>query len=782
MLISGTIKNFLHLSIILLIIGASVNQTFGQQAGAAQGRRAIKIAAVSVQGNVTADPNFITLNSGLTAGQQISGEDIQRAIKQLWSLNLFSDIQLLLEKEVAGSVYITIKVVEYPRLAKVELEGNKKLKKKDIEKELNFYKGQVLSPHGIKNAETKITKLYEEKGYLLAEVESIIRKDAKAERQVLRFKIKEGNKVVIEGIAFHDNRNFTDKKLRKQLKDTEENGFWFFGGGDFDAEKYEEDQKKLVEFYQKEGFRDAEVVRDSIYYGPEKKEMFIDIWIEEGTRYYFGDISWEGNVLYSSEQLVSYLDFKKGDVYNKEKIQTAVFERIGNLYYDSGHIYAGVTPKETPVARDTVDVLFRVVEGNAVKIRKVQIAGNTKTKEKVIRRSLRIHPGDTFSREALVRSQREIFVLNYFADVRPDVQPVSDSEVDIMLEVDEKSTDTANMSAGYSERDKLIGSIGVTMNNFLGNGQTLSFDWNFGRAFRSLQLGFTEPWFMDSPTLVGLSLFDIKRDRRFTGYDQRSQGASLRLGRRLRWPDNFFRADWIYKIDKTNLSNFIEALQNSSAARQNWPLTSSSVTQIITRNSLDRPEFPSSGSRFSFSTELAGGPLGGNVNFHKHILQSEWFTPIFLNFVLYNNLHAGYIEGFGDDLENIPFLELFFMGGEGLSRSIPLRGYNDPLTNNSLGGEGGKIMFKYSTELRVPISPNPTIFGLAFAEAGNTWSNFESTDVFDLRRSVGVGLRVFMPMLGIIGFDYAYGFDNFDPVTGEKFGDWKPHFVFGRSF
>lgn len=747
-------------------------------------RRALKLLGLSVEGNTSADANFIKLNSGLMVNEEISGEDIQKAIKQLWGLNMFSDIQVVLDKEVGSAVYLTIKVSEYPRLERVELEGNKKIKKKDLEKELDFYKGQVLGPLEVKKAETKIRKLYAQKGYLLAEVEPRVRPGEQEGKSILRLKIKEGNKVQIEGINFHGNYAFTDKKLRKQFKETKENGFLFLGGGDFDQEKYQEDKKKLLSFYQKEGFRDAEVVGDSIYYSPQRKDMFIDIWVREGTRYYFGDITWEGNQLYTSDQLLNFLDFKKGQVYNKEKIEKAVFERIGSLYYDSGYIYAQITPQEKPVTNDTVDIHFRVVEGNAVKINKIHIVGNTKTKEKVIRRELRIRPGDTFSREALIRSQREIFILNYFADVKPDVQPVNDELVDISLEVEEKSTDTANMSAGYSERDKLIGSIGVTMNNFFGNGQILSFDWNFGRAYRSFQISFTEPWFLDTPTLVGVSLYDLKRDRRFTGYDQRSQGATVRLGRRLRWPDNFFRADWIYRIDRTDLSNFDQRIIDanpSGIVTQKWPLTTSSITQIITRNSLDRPEFPTTGSRFSISTELSGGPFGGSVSYHKHIIQNEWFNPLFLSFVLFNSVQAGYIEGFGRDADNIPVLERFFMGGEGLSRSIPLRGYDDPLSG-ILTEEGGKVMFKYSTEIRFPISPNPTIFGLAFAEAGNTWPSLGKTDLFDLRRSVGVGVRIFMPVLGILGFDYAYGFDNINLTTGEKQGRWKPHFVFGRSF
>ncbi|MFQ5706901.1 MAG: outer membrane protein assembly factor BamA [bacterium] len=752
--------------------------------GQVAARRAVKLVSLTVEGNKTADANFIKLNSGLTENEKITGEDIQKAIRQLWSLNMFSDIQVVLDKELANAVYLTIKVAEYPRLEKVELEGNKKIKKKEVEKNLDFYKGQVLGPSEINRAKKKIKKLYQDKGYLLAQIKPVTRKGTREGMVVLRLKIKEGNKVQIEGIDFHGNVVFSDKKLKKQLKHTEENGFLFFGGGDFDSEKYQEDLKNLISFYRKEGFRDAEVLKDSIHYGPNKKNMYIDIWVDEGTKYYFGNITWEGNKLFTEKQLASLVNFSKGDVYNREKIDKAVFERLGSLYYDAGYIYATITPQEKPVSEDTVDVHFRVIEGNAVKINKIYITGNTKTKDKVIRRELRIYPGDTFSREALMRSQREVFVLNYFANVTPDVQPVNDELVDIVLDVEERSTDTANLSAGFSERDKLIGSVGVTMNNLFGNGQTLSFDWNFGRAFRSFQLGFTEPWLLDTPTLIGVSFFDTKRDSRFIGYDQRSTGASIRIGRRLRWPDNFFRVDWIYRIDRTNLSNFSDAIRRlnpNGITSQKWPLTTSGVTQIITRNSLNAPQFPTSGSRFSLSTELAGGPLGGNVNFHKHIIQNEWFEPAFFNFVLLNSFQAGYIDGFGSDRDNIPFLEHFFMGGEGLSRSIPLRGYDDPLSG-VVTRSGGKVMFKYTTELRFPISPNPTIYGLTFAEAGNTWISLSKTDLFDLRRSVGVGVRMFMPMLGIIGFDYAYGFDNIDPLTGEKFGQWKPHFVFGRSF
>ncbi len=741
-------------------------------------RKSVKLLGVTVVGNKTADANLIKLNSGLTPGSEITADDIRRAIKQLWTLDMFSDIQILLDKELPGGVFLTIKVEEYPRLDRVELAGNKKIKEKDIEEKLEFYRGQVISPRDVQRAEQKVKKLYKEKGYLLATIRPEVRPSETKGRVVLRLNIKEGNKVQIKKIRFHGNKAFSDKKLRKQMKDTKQDGF--FGGGDFDPAKYREDLEKVVAFYHKNGFRDAEVVRDTISYDAEKKHMFIDVWVREGNRYYIGDVTWEGNTLYTDEQLSSVLGFGPGDVYNQEELQKAVTERLGSLYYDAGYIFANINPREQPVSADTVNIHFVISEGNAVKVRKIYISGNTKTKEKVIRRELRLHPGETFSREALVRSQREVWVLNYFSDVKVDVQPVDEEHVDVSIKVEEKSTDTANMSAGYSERDKLIGSLGLAMNNLFGNGQRLSLDWSFGRSFRSFQIGFTEPWLLDTPTLAGFSFYDIKRSARFIGYSQRSQGGSLRIGRRFRWPDTYFRGDWIYSIDRTTLGDFVPAYQGSYLTRIKWPQVSSSITQIISRNSLNRPEFPTAGSEVSLSTQIAGGFLGGNVDFHKHIFKAKTFSPLFKSFVLFTDVEAGFMEGFSKG-SNIPPLELFYMGGEGLTQSIPLRGYEDPLATRRIL-DGGKVMLKYTTELRVPISPNPTIFALAFAEAGNTWRDLRRTDPFDLRRSVGFGIRVFMPMLGILGFDYAYGFDNIDRATGLKRGKWRPHFVFGRSF
>lgn len=764
----------------------------------AQRQNSFRILGISVEGNKTADANFVKLSSGLSVGEQVTSDDIQAAIKQLWKLNMFEDVQIVLDRQVGDGVYLTLKIAESPRLDKIEYEGNKKFKKKDLEKDVDLYKGQVISPGELAKIRRKLHKVYEKKGYLLAEIETHTEAAADSGRVNLKIKISEGNKVQIKAITFHGNQAFADGKLRKHMKKTKQDSW--LRGGDFDEKKYREDLEKVVEFYRSEGYRDAELVRDSLYYGADKKDMFIDLWVNEGNKYYIGQITWEGNKLFPDKLLMTLLGFQSGDAYSSTKLQKAVSERLGSLYYDSGYIFATVNPVEKPVDSAKVDLHFLITEGNPVTINKIHISGNTKTKEKVIRRELYLRPGDTFSREALMRSQREVFVLNYFADVKPDVQPISDEKVDISLEVTEKSTDTANMSAGWSERDKLIGSIGVAFNNFRGNGQKLSVDWNFGRYYRSLQLGFTEPWLFDTPTLAGLNIFDTKRAAGY-GYEfsQRSRGGSIRAGRRLRWPDNYFRTDWIYRLQTVEYGDFIGTLADPAERRRvgidDGNLTSSSITHIFSRNSLNRPEFPTAGSQISLSTELAGGPLQGNVGYHKHILQADWFSPTIGGLVWYTGFQMGYMNRLHGD-SRIPYLEYFFMGGEGLSNSIPLRGYEDPLRGTLTSAD--LTMMKFGLELRVPIAPNPTVFALMFAEAGNTWSNLSATNPFEkthveggkvlgLRRSIGIGARVFMPLLGIIGFDYAYGFDNVaydssNRTTGQLKGAWKPHFVFGRSF
>lgn len=763
---------------IILIIFFSLTITLFAQG------RAIKVLGVSVTGNKTTDANMIRMQSGILVGSDLSAEGVQDAIRKLWRLNLFSDIQLLVDRQVGDGYYLTIQVEEFPRLEKVELQGNKKLKKDDIDEILNYYSGQIISPTALSRSKAKLLAKYKEKGHLLAEIDVEIRPGiTDSSRVIVRFAFDEGKKVQVERIRFFGNKAFGDNKLRKQFKEIKEDRWW--RSADFDLEEYNEDVLKLVEFYRNEGYRDAEIVNDSLYYNDDRDDMFIDIWLNEGPQYYFGDIIFTGNNVFTDDELAANLRFEKGDVYSKKSLDEASFQQIGGLYYDLGYIFASATPREVIDAANPqqLNIEFLIQEGKQAKINEIIISGNSKTKEKVIRRELRSLPGQTFNKSLLERSQRDVWMLNYFANVEPQVMPIDDQKINLGFKVEEKSTDTANMSAGWSERDKLIGSVGVAMANLFGNGQRMSFDWSFGRYYRSFNIGFTEPWLLDTPTLAGFSFYDTKRDAYYIGYKQVSTGASVRLGRRFNWPDNFFRGDWIYRIDKTALSDFNQYIIDANPngiIDEPWPLISSSMTQIFSRNSLDRPEFPTSGSDVSLTTTLTGTLLGGNVDYHKWIFRLDWFTPSFWKLVFYTSFQAGYMESIGEKA-HIPYTDYFFMGGDGLSRSTPLRGYDDPLANYRIIDEGGKAMLKYTTELRIPIAPNPTIFALFFAEAGNSWIDFRRANPFAMKRSVGIGARVFMPMIGIIGFDYGYGFDRID-AYGNPDPKWKMHFVFGRSF
>ncbi len=775
----GKMSRHLTLVFVILLLVMAASQTAHAQGMRARG---VKVLGVRVEGTVTADQGLVLANSGLVVGKEITGDDIQRAIRRIWGLNLFRQVEILMEREVVDGAFFVIYVQEYPRIHSVEVVGNDKIKDDKIDEILELYRGQVIRPSRLQRIKRKLLDEYKDKGYLLAEVEFDIQDAEEEMRKNIRVNIEEGKKVRISEIAFLGNEAFKDKTLRKQFEETHERGL--FRSGSFDRDEFEADLELMLGFYRNHGYRDAEVLRDSIEYTDNLERMNIFIEVREGTKYTFGDIRLEGNTLFTDEELLVRMAFEKGDEYSEEKLQVSTTERLGNAYYDRGYIYSRIEPTLIPVADDTLDVYYNIHEGNQFTVRKINVLGNTKTNEKVIRREFVLYPGDTFDVSRLRRSVRELTILNYFSNVVPDVQPVNDSQVDLYVEVEEKPTDQANVSAGYSERDGVIGAIGFSMPNFLGNGQSLSLDWNFGSIYRSFSISYTEPWMFNTPTLGGVSLFDLRRGGSYYGYDEHVTGLSLRLGRRFKWPDDYTRGDWIYRVDRSLYDNFTAnfAASNPRSLQEGKTRWSSSLTQIFTRDSRNNPEFPSRGSVFYYSAELTGSVLGGDDQFHKHILNGEWYFPLTSKLVLYSQTKYGLLFGTGDD-QDIPYIDYFFMGGSGISFGESMRGYEEGDVGPQSGGYpvGGKSMFKQTFELRVPIIPNPTVFLLGFAEAGNTWASREATDLNNLRRSMGVGVRLFMPFIGMIGLDYGYGFDYIDS-TGRRSGKWKPHFQFGRTF
>ncbi|MDK9699898.1 MAG: BamA/TamA family outer membrane protein, partial [bacterium] len=378
-------------------------------------------------------------------------------------------------------------------------------------------------------------------------------------------------------------------------------------------------------------------------------------------------------------------------------------------------------------------------------------------------------------------------LLNFFNMVDPQVLPSGENEVDITFNVEEKQTDQANVQVGYSQRDGMVGSLGFTMPNLFGNAQKFVFDWSFGSYYRNFTISFDEPYLTYPQTSLGGSLFSQRRGGSYYGYNETLYGGSVRFGRRLIWPDDYFRISYTYRLENTMYSDFTESFKASNAnnlEENSWRL-SSSLTQVIYRDSRDNSEFPSNGSVQSLSMTLAGGPLGGGDRYFKNTIASEWYVPAFWKFVLYSTTEFGFMNGLTANPRNIPYIDYFFMGGSGLSLGVPLRGYNEraigPQTNDGDYAIGGKSFFKQGLEIRFPIVPSPTIYGLMFAEAGNVWLSPYDLDPGNLKRSVGMGVRIYMPLVGLIGLDYGYGFDNTD-YNGDRKGEWIPHFQFGRGF
>jgi outer membrane protein insertion porin family len=421
-----------------------------------------------------------------------------------------------------------------------------------------------------------------------------------------------------------------------------------------------------------------------------------------------------------------------------------------------------------------------VIENDPWKIRKILITGNTKTKDRVIRRELRVWPGQTFSRALLERSMREVMALNFFSNVIPTPIPIeSSSEIDLEFVVEEKSTGTASVGAGYSERDKLVGTIGLQIPNFKGNGQQVDFQWEFGTQRETFRVGFTEPWFRNTPTSVSVSLFHDTQRFSASGaanFDQQTRGGGFRIGRRLRWPD-YSRASVGYRLEDVRFINFSDSTTTQTGSLSNN--VTSSISANFTRDSRDLPQFPTSGSVISYTPALAGGFLAGNRDFHKHELVTSFYFPLFWKVALNMRSQLGIVASYGS--ESVPFNELYTPGGVDLFTGSMLRGYPDQSVGpqNKGGQIGGVTQLLFNAEVSIPIVANQ-FYGLIFADAGNAWDDLQKISTADLRRSFGFGIRIVAPVVGIMGFDFAWGIDR-RRVDGQPV-QMITHFQFGPQF
>ena len=839
--------------------------------------REYTIADISVTGIRFLDTSIVLSISGLQAGDKFvhPGNDLfAKAIANLWRQKLFSDVKILITKIVDDKVSIEINLSERPRLGNFKFHGVNKAELEDLLGKVQLAKQTIILEETRQRIKEQTIKFFKEKGFNNTTVTIVEVPDtAFSNSNRMDIYVEKGAKIKVDNIAFFGNESVEGLKLKKQFKGTKEMTkftlfpsrtvspygvkkiptfkeymktqgylsvsktknfldpyfrFKLFSSAKFDAKKFEEDKEKLLAYYNSIGHRDAQILADTQYAGG-KGNVNVDIKLSEGRKYYFGNIVWKGNAKYSDSVLNYILNISKGDIYNvdilnkrlgKELAQDA--NDVSSLYMDDGYLFFQTTIVETAVYNDTIDHEIRMIEGPQARIKNVTIAGNDRTKDHVIRRELRTKPGDLFSRQDLIRSQRELGALNFFNQetINPGVVPdANDGTVDINWKLEEKSSDQLELSAGWGGNFGLTGTLGVSFNNFSiknilkrsawdplpqGDGQKLSLRYQSnGSIFRSYNFSFTEPWLggkkRNSLTLAYNASkysngFDyqtgrIDKQRSDTNY-LKTNGITISLGKQLKWPDDYFSLVYSFSYVQYKLSNYpiFQGLQDGTSNNISFKIG-------LQRSSVFDPIFPRSGSTMAVSVQFTPPYSAFNKNlvtsanpyktpeYHKWRFNGEWFVPIGRalgedknrQFVLRMAAKYGFMGRYNRKLDYSPF-ERFQVGDAGLTNNFGLLGYDivahrgypvyessDPTINpdQQQAQKHFTIFNKYTFELRYPLVTNPssTIYGLTFFEAANGWYDFKDYNPFRLRRSVGVGMRFYLPMFGLLGFDYGVGLD-----------------------
>ncbi len=722
------------------------------------------VAAVRVLGNARADESLVFQTFGVNPGDPYQIDAVRRGIRSLYRLGLFRDIEVTAERTAEGLI-LTVEVRENPTLLRVRYDGADKLKEDDFEEVVELVPGQTVTRRAVAQARRDILDLYYDKGYLLAEVEPELRGDRRAD---LTFRIAEGKKVQVEKIEFSGNENVASGDLRGVLE-TKEDRWW--RGGDFKEDVFGLDRERIVARMGEAGYVDAQVVDVVQTFSENRERLFLDIEVDEGPLYRMGELNLDHGGVIPEDRLERAVMLYEGEPFN-----TLLFEEsTSNLYsllHERGYIYCQIDARRVPREGGIIDVEYHIVEHEPARINRVLIAGNTRTRDRVIRRELRVAPGDVFKRSRVIRSQREIFQLGFFDDIQLDSRTAdrATGAIDLILDVQERQTGTASLGAGINSQSGLTGFLQLSQNNFMGKGQIIGLRAEFGR-FRNYELSFTEPWLFGTPTSAGFSLFDTRRH--FTEFTEKRRGGDLRLGRPFPW------------LDYTRISTRYSLAEYRLDARSGFedeigiidPSTISAFTVTLLRNSVDSPFFPTRGSATMLVNEFAGGTLlRGDEHYHVVTFQTRSHFRTVGKFVLSLSGRVGFLNGL-DTPNDVPFWKRFRLGGIAVNG---LRGYDDydVVPNDLAPSTGGRSMMILTTELRYPITQ--AIQGIGFFDAGNVWEGPGDTDLTDLKRGSGLGIRIDVPMVGQLGFDYGYGFDRSEFRGGPG---WEFHFqIGGRSF
>lgn len=852
------------------------------------------IGGIEVTGLNILDKSAMISLTGLKVGDKVKlpGEKISGAIRKLWKHGLVGDATILVDRIEGSNVFLTIELAERPRLNDFYFTGISRSRQSALKEDLTLIRGKIVNDAMIRNTELSVKKFFFKKGFLNTEVKVVQESDTLNRGGVkVRIDVDLNAKVKVHDVIFTGNKEIASGKLRKKLKKTKESAritlhrtllrsllglnpkhlraekdsteSWrrakeflsdnvklnIFAPSKFIMSEFEEDKVKLIEFYNSQGYRDAEVVSDTIIrYSKDRIDVKINIF--EGRKYYFRDIKWTGNYIYSADVLNRILDIQKGDVYNKELIDKKTNFNpkgpdISGLYMDDGYLFFHVNPIEVAVEGDSIDIEMRIFEGEQATIKNVWIAGNERTSEHVIRRELSTVPGQKFRRSDIIRTQQLLSQMGFFnpQKISQDIQPnPADGTVDIGWKVEEQSNDQIQLSGGWGGAFGFVGTVGLTFNNFsvrniphfkkwrplpVGDGQRLSLSAQAnGASYQSYNFSFTEPWLGGrKPNSFTISLNSSVSRLPTAGYEisdavsLRQNGITVGLGRRLEWPDNYFSLSnslsfLVYKYK----GNYFQ----SSVLPEEGKTYSIKLETNIARNSIDNPMYPTQGSTISLSAALTPpwSKLRGSsylldvekqfqwIEMHKWMFDAKFYIKLLgsskpegRSLVLETKAHFGFIGQYDKSLTPSPF-ERFLLGGDGLAGGfnsyvlgqdiIGLRGYENNLitppfyalrSSTSLGGkiEGGIVYDKFGLELRYPITLGQaaTIYGLIFAEGGNNWNNYLEFNPFQIYKSAGFGAKIFMPAFGLIGLNWAYGFDTLPGATQRSGAQF--HFTIGQQ-
>lgn len=775
----------------------------------------------------------VKVHSGLIKDTPVKlpGDKLTAAIKRLYDTKQFSKVDVYVTKIENNVADIEINVTEIAQLNDIIFTNFSKSKSKTLQEDAKIKTGEMVTDNLLVTTKNFFEKKYRDEGFLNTKVTVNTKKSEKPNAVDMIVHIDKGPRVKINQINFHGNDDISSTRLKKQMKKTKERSLVrFWKKSKFIDEQYREDLKNVINVYSEKGYRDA-VYKDKKITKINDKLIDIDLYLDEGKQYYLGNIDFVGNTKFTDEQLNSFLKIDKGDIYNSKILKdrvtgdgTAESDDIQTLYLNNGYLFANVTPVETRVYNDSIDVEIRIYEDEPATIRKISVSGNDKTYDHVIYRELRTKPGNLFSKDDIIRSIREIGQLGFFdaQNISPDVKPNRiDKTVDINYSVAEKGSSQIQLQGGYGG-NSFIGTLGLSFNNFsvrnllnkkaytplpMGDGQALSLNLQKSKYYSTYSFSFTEPWLGGKkPKSLSMSVYySAQYGYDYTTYDvDKNQGlniwgASLGLGQRLKWPDDWFQLSQTIGYQRYDLKNYqiFRNLNFSTGVANNL-----SYNVVLARNSSGPdPIFPQNGSEISFGVKLTPpysllskrdyNTLTDQekyqwLEYYKTTFKSRWYTPIYKKMVLMTNTEFGFLGYYNKDIGYSPF-EKYNVGGSGMaqyrydgSETIGLRGYIDGgLTNNYASGT---VYNKFTFEARYPITlkPSASIYVTGFAEAGNAYETFREYNPFKLKRSAGVGLRVFMPMFGLLGIDFANGFDPL-PGRTEKSG-WQTHFILGQQF